>query len=418
VSAFDDHRAPPLELLDDCVHCGFCLPACPTYSLWGAEADSPRGRIVLMQAAHEPDSQLSDVVVAHWDRCLGCMACVSACPSGVRYDTLITRTRAQVERRYRRSWRERAARRVIFALATHPERMRPLVALAPLARVGGLARRGGRVGMLASLARALPPRPRRARLAAVTAASGQRRARVALLQGCVQRAAFGAVHDASAVALAAEGFEVHAPPSPRCCGALQHHAGDAEGAMKLARATIAALEPYDLVAVNAAGCGSTMKEYGELLGDDPAWASRAEAFSERVRDVCELLAGEPRAERHPLEATVAYHDACHLAHAQGISAEPRAMLRSIPGLQLREVSGAEACCGSAGIHNLVSPTTAAELGDRTAHALLATGAEMVAVANPGCALQLAARLRALGHPLPVKHPVELLAASLNGGELR
>ncbi|MGI8922083.1 MAG: (Fe-S)-binding protein [Solirubrobacteraceae bacterium] len=416
LGAFDAERPPPLELIEDCVHCGFCLPACPTYALWGDELDSPRGRIVLMEEAHEPGRKLSPTVVEHWDRCLGCMACVTACPSGVRYDTLITRTRAQVERHHPRSLSERLKRRAIFALATHPARLRPLLPLARLAPA--LAGRGGTIGAVAALAQGLPARGGRTRPPAVTPARGVRRARVALLQGCVQRAGFGAVNAASARVLAAEGFEVHAPEAPRCCGALQHHAGDARGAMALARTTIAALEAFDLVVVNAAGCGSTMKEYGELLGDDPAWAERAAGFAGRVRDVCELLADEPRAPRHPLELSVAYHDACHLAHAQGIREQPRALLRSIPGIELHEPTGGEACCGSAGIHNIVQPEAAAELGSRSARAALETGAQIVAVANPGCALQLSAHLRSLGHPLPVRHPIELLAASLEGRQLR
>ena len=393
--AFDTERAPELDLIDDCVHCGFCLPTCPTYSLWDEEMDSPRGRIVLMKTGLEEGSELSAEMVEHWDRCLGCMACVTACPSGVQYDKLIEDTRAQVERNHPRSWRERLKRRSLFALFPHPGRLR---ALAPFARLHPL---GPRVGIRQALRR-LPER---------FPAAGERRGSVALLQGCVQRALFGDVNAATAHALAAEGFEVHVPREPRCCGALQLHAGD--DAAPLARAAIEALEAYDTIVVNAAGCGSGMKDYPHLLRDDPDWSERAQAFAAKVRDATELLGElEPRAERAPLPMKVAYHDACHLAHAQGVRAQPRELLRSIPELELVEPAEWEICCGSAGIYNLVQPDAARELGERKARNLLDTGADAVAAANPGCVLQIAAHTKGLGRELRVFHPMELLWKSI------
>jgi glycolate oxidase iron-sulfur subunit len=244
-------------------------------------------------------------------------------------------------------------------------------------------------------------------------AQGERRGTVALLQGCVQRVFFGHVNEATARVLAAEGFEVHAPRLPRCCGALPMHAGEDEEATRLAKATIEALEHYDTVVVNAAGCGSAMRDYGHLLRDDPDWADRATAFAARVRDVSEFLAeAGPRAERRPVELKVAYHDACHLAHAQKVREQPRELLRGIPGLELVEPDEWQLCCGSAGIYNLVQPEPAAELGERKARNLLDTGAEAVAAGNPGCALQITAHTERLGRPLPVFHPMELLARSL------
>jgi glycolate oxidase iron-sulfur subunit len=338
------------------------------------------------------------------------MACVTACPSGVRYDRLIEDARGQVERRHPRTWRERLTRRAVFAVFPHPARLRALARLLPLARA---ARRVPGLRELAVLAPDTPVRDALARPPAVTPAEGARRGRVALLQGCVQRALFGHVNSAAARVLAAEGWEVHAPAEPRCCGALQLHAGDAEPARELARATIAALEPFDAIAVTAAGCGSAMRDYPHVLRDDLAWAGRAEAFAARVHDVTELLAvDDPRAGRGALPARVAYHDACHLAHAQGVRAAPRTLLHGIPELDLREPEDAELCCGSAGIYNLVQPGAASDLGARKAAALLATGADVVAAANPGCALQIAAHLRAAGRPLPVVHPVELLDRSM------
>ena len=411
--AFDEVRPPEPDLLDACVHCGFCLPSCPTYVLWGEEMDSPRGRIALMKQGLEAGSVLDEDTVLHLDRCLGCMACVTACPSGVQYDRLIEDARAQVERRHDRTRRERLVRRLVFALFPHPRRLRPLVWLLPLAR---LARRLPGLRGLAALAPDTPVREARARPPAVTPAAGEPRGRAALLQGCVQRALFGHVNAAAARVLAAEGWEVHAPAAPRCCGALQLHAGDAEPARRLARETIAALEGFDVVAVTAAGCGSAMRDYPHVLRDDPEWAPRAEAFAARVRDVSELLAdGEPRAPRGPLGALVAYHDACHLAHAQGVRAAPRDLLRDVPGLELREPADPGLCCGSAGIYNVLQPAAAAELGARKARALLDTGADVVAAGNPGCALQIAAHLRAAGRPLPVVHPVELLDRSIRRG---
>ncbi|HEX8073988.1 MAG TPA: heterodisulfide reductase-related iron-sulfur binding cluster [Thermoleophilaceae bacterium] len=424
-AAFDEVRPPSADTIADCVHCGFCLPTCPTYSLWGEEMDSPRGRIVLMRTGLEEGSELSATLVTHIDRCLGCMACVTACPSGVRYDQLIEDTRAQVERNFARTPWERCVRRAVFETFPHPARLRPMAPAIALGHALGLPslarrRRGGLRGRLPRLRTLLQLSPRRSgdRPSAASApAPGTSRGRVGLLQGCVQRVFFGGVNAATARVLAAEGYEVVAPAGPRCCGALQLHAGDDGPARELARRTIAEFEGCDFVAVNAAGCGSAMKDYAHLLRDDPDWAGRAAAFSGRVRDVSELLtAGEPVAERHPVRMKVAYHDACHLAHAQAVRSQPRDVLRGIPGLELVEPPEWEICCGSAGIWNLVNPEPAAELGERKARNLLSTGAEAVAAGNPGCALQIAAHSeRVSGRELPVLHPVELLDMSIRGG---
>jgi glycolate oxidase iron-sulfur subunit len=419
VSGYDDTRAPQLDLIDDCVHCGFCLPTCPTYVLWGEEMDSPRGRIVLMKEGHE---EISAPLVTHLDRCLGCMACVTACPSGVQYDKLIEDARPQLERHMQRPPLERAHRRLIFGLFTRPGRLRVLAPGAALAQKLGLPRLARRplvrrvAPRLAAMIAMTPETPLRrslSRLPRKFDARGERRGTVALLQGCVQRVFFSDVNEATARVLAAEGFEVHVPRLPRCCGALPMHAGEDVQARELAKATIETLEGYNTVVVNAAGCGSAMKDYGHVLRDEPAWAERAAAFAARVRDVSEFLADvEPHAERRPLAMKVAYHDACHLAHAQGVRAQPRDLLRSIPGLELVEPAEWELCCGSAGIYNLVQPQPAAELGERKARNLLDTGAEAVVAGNPGCALQISAHTERLGRPLPVLHPMELLARSI------
>jgi glycolate oxidase iron-sulfur subunit len=424
-SAFDEIRPPSGELIDDCVHCGFCLTTCPTYDLWNEEMDSPRGRIVLMRAGLEEGSEMSAELVTHIDQCLGCMACVTACPSGVQYDKLIEDTRAQVERNTDRSPADRLFRRFLFAIFTHPGRLRALAPLIATTRRLGLDRVAARSDALARLPRlralaglvpqtslgsSLRPMQR------TYAPSGTARARVALLQGCVQRVFFPGVNLATARVLAADGFHVTAAPTPRCCGALQLHTGYDREAAELAKQTIAALEGFDLIAVNAAGCGSAMKDYAHLLREDGAWAERATAFSAKVRDATEMLAdGEPRAERHPVALRAAYHDACHLAHAQGVRAQPRQLLAQIPGLELVEPEEWELCCGSAGVYNLLQPEPAAELGRRKAANLLATGAEAVIAGNPGCALQISAQSELLGRRLPVYHPMELLAMSIGGG---
>jgi glycolate oxidase iron-sulfur subunit len=425
--AFDDLRAPSPDLIDDCVHCGFCLETCPTYALWNEEMDSPRGRIVLMRAGLEEGSEMSAELVTHIDQCLGCMACVTACPSGVQYDKLIEDTRAQVERNTDRRPVDRLFRRLLFETFTHPGRLRFLAPLLAVARRLGLDRWAARSRALARFPRlralaALTPRtPLRASLrplAETFSPPGPARGRVALLQGCVQRVFFRDVNLATARVLGAEGFAVSAPREPRCCGALQLHSGYDADAAELAKRTIAAFESYDHVVVNAAGCGSAMKDYAHLLRDDPDWADRAAAFSARVRDVTELLheAGPAAAAtRHPVPLRAAYHDACHLAHAQGLRVEPRELLAGIPGLELVEPAEWELCCGSAGVYNMLQPEPAAELGERKARNLLDTGAEAVIAGNPGCALQIAAHSERLGRRLRVYHPVELLLMSIEGG---
>src|SRR4051812_8379263 len=288
MSAFDAVRPPEPTLIEDCVHCGFCLPTCPTYVLWGHEADSPRGRIVLMRAGHDGD-RLEASQVEAWDNCLGCMACVTACPSGVQYDKLIEDTRAQVERRYARPRLERLKRRAPFLVFPHPARLRAIAPFSPLARF---------VPRVGKLAPRVSPRAALRRLPEETSARGTRRGRVGFLQGCVQRVFFGDVNRATVEVLAAEGFDVHAPAQPGCCGALELHTGWADPARERARAMIQAFEGCETVGVNAAGCGAAMKDYAHVLRDDPAWAERAAAFAAKVRDVNEFLCEhEPAAER-------------------------------------------------------------------------------------------------------------------------
>jgi glycolate oxidase iron-sulfur subunit len=424
--AFDAHHPPERALIDKCVHCGFCLPTCPTYALWGEEMDSPRGRIYLMKSALEGRVAMTDAFVGHFDACLGCMACVTACPSGVEYAPLVEATRSQIERRHERSLGDRLFRAGLFAVIPYPARLR--FALAPLVVYGWikpLVDRSGLLNLLPARVRALaklaPPVTVKSLIAStahVTRPLGTRRMRVGLLTGCVQRLAFAHVNEATVRVLAAEGCEVVAPRTQGCCGALALHAGREPDARGFARRVIEVFEQAEVerVIVNAAGCGSSMKEYERLFADDPPWAARARAFSARVRDVNELLIelGEPRAPRRPLNLRVAYHDACHLAHAQGVHQQPRDLLQQIPGIELVPVAEPEMCCGSAGIYNLVQPEPARQLGERKVRNIAATRPDVVATANPGCTLQIASIAAEMDTPLRVVHPIELIDASIRG----
>jgi glycolate oxidase iron-sulfur subunit len=434
------------ELASDCVHCGFCLPACPTYQLWGEEMDSPRGRIHLITQMLDSGAGTA-ATATHLDRCLGCMACVPACPSGVRYDRLIEAARGWAEEPSPdgadgatarvlppRSRRDRALRAAIFRLFPYPSRLR--AAIAPLRaaqRTGldGLIDRSGLAGRLspeiAAALRLAPPAPpgrrgagagtRRGSLPGRVPAQGTRRAVVGMLTGCVQRVFFPQVNAATADVLAAEGCDVIIPAGQGCCGALSLHGGRRAEAVRFARQTIETFERagVDAVVVNVAGCGSAMKEYRDLLAGDPAWSERAAVLAGKVRDFSEFLAGlGPVTPRHPLDLSVAYHAACHLAHAQRITAQPRDLLAGIPGLRLADIADGGTCCGSAGIYNLVQPGPARELGQRKAAAVAATGADLLVSANPGCTMQISAALAAGGTRMPTAHIAEVLHASIRG----
>jgi len=424
-AAFDT-LVPLQPLMDTCVHCGFCLSTCPSYLLLGQEMASPRGRIYLMRAGAEGRVGMSGAVVGHFDTCLGCMACETACPSGVRYTPLIEETRAAIEQHHRRPMGDRVFRQLLFLVLPFPARLRLLAW--PLAFLNAL-RAWPRLlsalpaklrNLIALAPTATPWRAARA-VPARTAAAGKARLRVGLLTGCVQQVFFSHVNQATVRVLSADGCEVLAPADQRCCGALALHAGRDGEARASARRLIAAFDGLrlDCIVVSAAGCGSAMKGYGDLLKDDPAWAGRAGAFAATVRDVTETLAGlgTPRATRHRLDLRVAYHDACHLAHAQGVRSEPRQLLESIPGVTVAPLAEHEICCGSAGIFNLVQPEMAAELGRRKVERIADATPDVVVTSNPGCILQIGAHARAAGHLFPVLHIVEVLDASIRGSRI-
>jgi glycolate oxidase iron-sulfur subunit len=378
-------------LIRDCVHCGFCLPTCPTYELWHEEMDSPRGRIWLMQEVVAGNIALNATVAQHFDQCLGCMACLTSCPSGVKYDRLIELARERVEEEVRRPLSQRLLRALAFAVLPHPRVMRatlPFSRLAPFRAFRELA----------------PPWREPVGPPQETPAVGPRVGRVGLLTGCVQSVLFGEVNRASARVLAAHGYEVTAAYGG-CCGALALHAGRREQGLEMAHRAAAAFRAAgaETIVTNAAGCGSHLKDAGLDLP---------------VVDISELLAHADAPERNPMPLRVAFQDSCHLKHAQRITAEPRALLRSIPGIELVEPAEQDLCCGSAGIYNLVQPDAARELGDRKAANVLATEPDVYVSANPGCLLQVSAALRRAGRPLPALHPVELLDASISGAQPR
>lgn len=425
-SAFDSHHPPRQEFIHDCVHCGFCLQTCPTYALWAQEMDSPRGRIYLMNAAVTGEiEEMTPSFVKHFDSCLGCMACMTACPSGVRYEPLIEATRAQIERNYRRSLADRFHRWLIFQTFPHPRRLRAMLPLLWFYQRSGLQK-------LLHSTHALDPLPAGLRameallppvsldredLPERIAAQGMQRMRVGMLLGCVQRVFFDDVNAATARVLAAEGCEVLIPKDQSCCGALMTHAGREQEAQGAARKILDVFEPLNLDAlvINAAGCGSNMKSIGWLLRDDPHYSERAQKFAAKCRDLSEVLSElKPQATYSPLRLKVAYQDACHLNHAQGIRSQPRAVLGRVPELEVVDVPEASICCGSAGIYNMVEPVAAAQLGDRKARHVYSTGASVVVSANPGCLLQMKNAFRRLGRDVPALHFVQVLDAAMLG----
>jgi glycolate oxidase iron-sulfur subunit len=426
---FDAHDPPSPDLISDCVHCGFCLPACPTYALTGEEMNSPRGRIYQMKLIGEGEAPLDAAAVGHFDNCLGCMACVTACPSGVQYDRLIQSVRPQIERNWARTRADRAFRGLIFRLFPYPRRLRPAAVLGALYQrlgVRRLLKRTGVTGRLPARLRALealmPDVPLRSALRRTPERSPARgpasapaaRRTVGMVTGCVQQVFFAHVNEATVRVLTAEGCDVVAPREQGCCGALSEHAGREEEAVVRAKRLIETFEDLevDAVVVNVAGCGSALKEYGRLLAGDPEFAERAERFAAKVRDISELLAElPPLAPRHPVPARLAHHEACHLAHAQGVRRAPREVLSAVPELEVVDIPESDMCCGSAGVYNLVQPESAEELGRRKAANVRSAAPEAVVTANPGCLLQIS---RHLDSELPVLHPVQVVDASIRG----
>lgn len=394
-----------------CVHCGFCLAACPTYSVLGQEMDTPRGRIVLMKQVLEGQLSLESAQ-AHIDRCLGCLACEPACPSGVSYRELINPFRS-LTRSQRVNTRASPLRSLVESrVLPYPERVRVAAWLGQLFRpFPALIPRALRP-MLELLPRSLPASHRGAR---VTPAHGERRARVALLAGCVQQVLEPDINAATLEVFSRNGVEVVIPPNQGCCGGLAWHTGELALAQNFARRNLAAFpEDVDAIVTNAAGCGSTMQEYGLIL-QGTAEERRAKDFSRRVMDVSLFLArlGLRAFPRATTVQKAVYQDACHLAHAQGIQHQPRSLLRAVPGLELLELADAQLCCGSAGTYNLDQPEIASNLGERKARAVIASGAQVVVSGNIGCMTQLRTHLARLGSRITVRHTMQVLRDAYN-----
>ena len=408
-----------VEGVNQCVHCGLCLAYCPTFSELGTEMDSPRGRIFLIKSLAEGRIGLTDPTVEHLSLCLDCRACETVCPAGVPYGRLIEAAKADIERQRPGGAGRRAFRWLNFGLLLgRPRVLRAAAAglrfyqasgLQTLVRRTGLARL--LPGTLPAWEALLPPLPAdRTPLPVLTPAVGPRRARVAMLTGCVQSVVFGAHNRATARVLARNGCDVLAP-AQGCCGALNAHGGDHARAIEMAKRTIETFETVgaDAVVVNTSGCGAHMKAYGALLAGEAGWGERAARFARTVQDVAEFLAREPlRGPLSPVAMTITYHDPCHVVHGQKIRTQPRTLLAQIPGLRVVDLTESDWCCGSAGIYNLTQPEMATRLLHRKIQNVLATGADAVVTANPGCILQIQAGLRAHGANIPVLHLVELL----------
>lgn len=430
LQGFDPQNPPNPKLIDSCVHCGFCLSTCPSYRVIGKEMDSPRGRIYLMDAINEGEAPLTEGTVEHFDSCLGCLACVTTCPSGVQYDKLIAATRPQIERNYSRDLPDTLYRKLIFNLFPYPQRLRVL--LAPLLvyqklgfpkffRATGLLKKiSPRLGAMESLLPNVTAKSFVDTLPEIIPAKGEKRYRVGVILGCVQRLFFSKVNEATVRVLTANGCEVVIPKSQGCCAALPEHQGQREQAQTLARQMIDtfAESGVDFIIINAAGCGHTLKEYGHILADDPNYREKAKAFADKVKDAQEFLAQvgltAPLSPITDNELTMVYQDACHLLHGQKISIQPRQLLKQIPGVKLREPIDAALCCGSAGVYNMLQPEVAEELGQQKVTNLLNTGARLIASANPGCSLQINKHLQIQGKEIPLMHPIELLDYAIRG----
>jgi len=452
------------DLMRQCIHCGFCLPTCPTYAVLGVEMDSPRGRIYQMQAVAEGRMAISTDFVDHMYCCLGCRACETACPSGVQFGKLIEAAREQIQLEATRTpsipreslptttereqhvtfatahpgtkLAERALRHFFFDLMLPSRLLTSLVfaglkiyqrsGLQNIVHKNGLLQRidalptpfQGKLSMPEALmpraSGELLPKP----LPEITPAIGSRRYRVGFISGCIMDQVYRDINEATIRVLAVNGCEVITPVGQQCCGALHVHAGEGERGRQLARHNIDVFEHYacDAFIINSAGCGSNLKEYGHLLRDDPAYAERARAFSALVKDVSEFLTSiDMQVGMGELPSTVAYHDACHLAHGQKIRQQPRQLLRHIPGLKLVDLKEADWCCGSAGIYNITNQEMAGKLLERKMQNIAASGASIIATGNPGCMMQIALGARQRGLELQVLHPVQLLDEAYRAG---
>lgn len=429
---FDQKNPPKQELIDQCVHCGFCLSTCPSYRVIGKEMDSPRGRIYLMDAINKGEAAFNQGTSQHFDSCLGCLACVTTCPSGVKYDQLISATRNQVQRNQPRNLWEKFLRFLIFNLFPYPQRLGlflPLLwfyqisGLQKLVKATNLLRFFPRLSSMESILPQINLKTINKKYPYVIPSQTQKKYRVGVVLGCVQRLFFDSVNEATVRVLTANGCEVVIPQTQGCCAALPSHQGEEKQAQTLARQMIDSFANTDVdyIIINAAGCGHTLKEYAHILADDPEYLPKAKEFVSKVRDINEFLAETGlNVSLFPIsdeKLTMVYQDACHLLHGQKISLQPRQLLNQIPNVELKEPIDSALCCGSAGVYNLLQPDVANELGEQKVTNLLNTGAKIIASSNPGCSLQIAKHLQLKGEKISVIHPIELLDMSIRGKKL-
>jgi glycolate oxidase iron-sulfur subunit len=422
--------APRQVDLDRCVHCGLCLNNCPTYRELGVEMDSPRGRIYQMVQVAQGEAEINPAYIEHLDLCLACRGCETACPSGVQYGRLIEAARAEIEAKVEKPWHVRLARDLFF-LRLLPSRAALQVAgaglyfyqksgLQSLARATGILNLFGKLGRAEKLSPTAEMPSFYRYYGKVLPALGPKRYKVAVLGGCMANVFFARLNEATVRVLQRNGCEVHIPNGQTCCGALHVHAGLPQPARELARQNIDALlgNEYDAIITNAAGCGSTLKEYHELLEADPKYAGRAKEFVSKLKDVTEFLAGIElnKADLRPLPYSVTYQDSCHLAHGQKIKAPPRVLLRAVPALTLKEMPQSDLCCGSAGIYNVVHNDMAMALLEKKMQYVNMVNPDVIVTANPGCMLQLRAGAKMHGKGQPVKHVVEVLDESYEAAQ--
>ena len=430
---FDENNPPAQNLIDSCVHCGFCLSTCPSYRILAKEMDSPRGRIYLMDAINNQEAELNEISREHFDSCLGCLACTTACPSGVEYDKLISATRLQIERNQNRSFSDNLIRTLIFNLFPYPNRLGFLLPALFLYQKLGLQNIIRKTNLLTTISPRLAAMesvlPRinlkniKKKYPHIIPAKGEKRYRVGMILGCVQQLFFSHVNEATIRVLSANGCEIVIPQNQGCCAALPSHQGQEKQAQTLAKEMIDKFEnsEVDFIIINGAGCGHTLKEYGHILADDTQYKDKAKEFASKVKDINEFLIDiNFTAKLSPLTRetlTIVYQDACHLLHGQKISLQPRQLLRKIPNVELKEPIDASLCCGSAGVYNLLQPEISDELGQQKVDNLLNTKAEIIASSNPGCSLQIKKHLRKKDKTISVIHPIELLDYSIRGIKL-
>jgi len=420
-------EAPHQKDLDKCVHCGLCLNSCPTYRELGVEMDSPRGRIYQMVQIAEGKAEINEDYVEHIELCLACRGCESACPSGVQYGRLVEAARAQIEQTIERPWHVNLLRNFVFGTLLSSRRLLSLAGaglflyqasgLQKLVRSSGMLKFFGRLHEIEMLSPNAETPFFFSQIGKVFPAEGERRYKVAFLAGCIANISFAKLNEATVRVLQKNGCEVHIPKAQNCCGALHVHAGRKDDARELAKNNIdATLDgEFDAILTNAAGCGSTLKEYDELLEHDEAYRDKSVAFKAKMKDINEFLGAiEIRPPAKPLEMTVTYQDSCHLCHGQKIRVQPRKVLAAIPGVTLKEMALSDLCCGSAGIYNVVHNEMAMNLLKNKMQAVNATGAECIVTANPGCMIQLQAGAKLHGKNQPVLHVVELLDKAYRG----